>query len=143
MAEFILGYAKDLDLKGFWDESEYLHNFIIKNSSAVEKKHLASAYNNIGGIYSNKGEWDKAYPIIGLLHPYCDNTSAWSVTYIKGYGARLSAPGYMDCTEWAVFDTEEEAQEYLVESYDLCPECLSEWDWDEEACPECGYREEE
>jgi hypothetical protein len=36
---------------------------------------------------------------------------------IIGYGARLSAPGYMDCTEWCVFDTDEEAEEYLSEMY--------------------------
>ena len=36
---------------------------------------------------------------------------------VKGYGARLSAPGYLDCTEWDVFDTEKEAQEYLEENY--------------------------
>ena len=35
----------------------------------------------------------------------------------EGYGARLSAPGYMDCTEWAVFDTEAEAESYLEEMY--------------------------
>ena len=32
-------------------------------------------------------------------------------------GARLSAPGYLDCTEWSVFDTEQEAEEYLDENY--------------------------
>ena len=36
---------------------------------------------------------------------------------IKGYGARLSAPGYLDCTEWAVFDTVEEAEAYLSDMY--------------------------
>lgn len=36
---------------------------------------------------------------------------------IQGYGARLSAPGYMDCTEWAVFDTGAEAWDYLEEMY--------------------------
>ena len=36
---------------------------------------------------------------------------------IKGYGARLSAPGYLDCTEWTVFDTEDEAREHLEEMY--------------------------
>src|ERR1035438_6232164 len=34
---------------------------------------------------------------------------------VKGYGARLSAPGYLDCTEWTVFDTKEEAEKYLDE----------------------------
>lgn len=41
----------------------------------------------------------------------------WSVSVRQGYGARLSAPGYMDCTEWAVFDTPEEAEKYLEEMY--------------------------
>lgn len=38
---------------------------------------------------------------------------------VKGYGARLSAPGYLDCTEWVVFDTENQAREYLKETYDV------------------------
>jgi len=36
---------------------------------------------------------------------------------VKGYGARLSAPGYLDCTAWDVFETEQEAREYLEEMY--------------------------
>jgi hypothetical protein len=36
---------------------------------------------------------------------------------VKGYGARLSAPGYLDCTEWLVFDTDEEAKAYLDETF--------------------------
>lgn len=36
---------------------------------------------------------------------------------IEGYGARLSAPGYLDCTEWAVFDSIAEAERYLDEMY--------------------------
>jgi hypothetical protein len=31
------------------------------------------------------------------------------------YGARLSAPGYMDATDWSCFDTEEAARQYLAE----------------------------
>lgn len=41
----------------------------------------------------------------------------FDVRLLDGYGARLSAPGYMDCTEWSVFDTKEEAQDYLSEMY--------------------------
>jgi len=41
----------------------------------------------------------------------------WTVEARKGYGARLSAPGYMDCTDWCVFDTEAEAEKYLEETY--------------------------
>lgn len=35
----------------------------------------------------------------------------------EGYLARLSAPGYMDCTEWSFHDTEEEALAYLEDMY--------------------------
>ena len=44
-----------------------------------------------------------------------DTPQSWE--NIKGYGARLSAPGYLDCTEWSVFETEEEVREYLEENY--------------------------
>ena len=47
----------------------------------------------------------------------CANGSMWTIKLIKGYGTRVSAPGYLDCSEWCVFDTEEEAQEYLDDYY--------------------------
>ena len=34
-----------------------------------------------------------------------------------GWLARMSAPGYMDCTNWTVHDSEEAAKEYLEEMY--------------------------
>ena len=37
--------------------------------------------------------------------------------YVPAWGARLSAPGYLDCTEWCVFDTEAEAAQYLLDTY--------------------------
>ena len=42
-----------------------------------------------------------------------------SIQLIEGYGARLSAPGYMDCTAWTVFKTREEAEEFLREEYEV------------------------
>lgn len=40
-----------------------------------------------------------------------------SVSLRQGYGARLSASGYMDCTEWSVFDCVDAAKEYLADMY--------------------------
>lgn len=48
-----------------------------------------------------------------------------------GFGARLSAPGYTDCTEWNVFCFEDEAREYLEEEHGYCPVCLNERDEDD------------
>lgn len=41
----------------------------------------------------------------------------WSATVTEGYGARLSAPGYLDCTDWTVFETQAEAEQYLADEY--------------------------
>jgi hypothetical protein len=47
---------------------------------------------------------------------YCEGkVQSWE--NVEGYGARLSAPGYLDCTEWNVYDTEQEAREALDEMY--------------------------
>lgn len=40
-----------------------------------------------------------------------------TITRTSGYGARLSAPGYLDCTEWCVFNSVKAAEEYLTEMY--------------------------
>ena len=43
--------------------------------------------------------------------------------------ARLSAPGYLDCTEWAGgHATEAAALAALCDQYDLCPECYETHD---------------
>lgn len=34
-----------------------------------------------------------------------------------GWIARLTAPGYLDCTEWSAFKTKEEAERWLDEFY--------------------------
>lgn len=62
-------------------------------------------------------------PIGGLFAPAENLKDYIEGEYIShdvkhGWGARLSAPGYMDCTPWCVFDTEDEAKEYLLEMYD-------------------------
>ena len=37
----------------------------------------------------------------------------YSIQVTNGYGARMSAPGYLDCTDWCVFDSAQKANEYL------------------------------
>jgi hypothetical protein len=47
-------------------------------------------------------------------------------------GARLSASGYMDCTEWSIFDTEEAARDYIRDTYDVDPDTGDEMEEEEE-----------
>ena len=36
---------------------------------------------------------------------------------VRGFGCRMSAPGYMDATDWVVFDEEKDAAEFLSDTY--------------------------
>jgi hypothetical protein len=57
------------------------------------------------------------HPLFDTVQTYTEGEpQSWENK--QGYGARLSAPGYMDCTEWSVFDSPEEAEKYLAEMYD-------------------------
>lgn len=51
------------------------------------------------------------------LQMYCEGTVESFELVKNKFGARLSAPGYMDRTDWVIFDTRKEAQEYLDETY--------------------------
>lgn len=59
-----------------------------------------------------------------------------AVLWRCGWGARMSAPGYMDCTDWCVYDTEKEAWQELCDQNDLCEECGEELDEDG-VCADC------
>jgi hypothetical protein len=48
------------------------------------------------------------------------------------WGARLSAPGYLDCTEWAIFDTEAEARQYIQDEFEVDPDTGDDLDDEEE-----------
>lgn len=68
--------------------------------------------------------------------PTSDIDSIIDCTEIEGYGIRVSAPGYLDTSEWSVHDTEKEAKIDLAYIFERCPICLGELD-DEEACHKC------
>lgn len=57
-------------------------------------------------------------PIIEATADYRENREVYEAELIEGWGARLSAPGYMDCTSWSVFETEAEAKESLDDDDD-------------------------
>lgn len=56
------------------------------------------------------GDFD-LYVTGSIRHP------AEHVEQQTGWLARMQAPGYMDCTEWGAYDSEEEAMDALAEYY--------------------------
>lgn len=61
-----------------------------------------------------ENEWSE---VVAALRDFVTGRKVQSVELREGWGARLSAPGYMDCTDWSVFDSEEEAEAYLEETF--------------------------
>lgn len=64
---------------------------------------------------------DRSKGLDGVLYEAFSNALAdyvpahriWEIEVVKMYFARLSAPGYLDSTEWCGFTTLKEAREYL------------------------------
>lgn len=86
----------------------------------VETKHGTEFIN----VYDTGFDWPNSEGLTNAalassleqLRDYCDGEPlSWE--NIEGYGARLSAPGYLDCTEWTVFDSVDEANAYLNENF--------------------------
>ena len=69
----------------------------------------------IGDIEPYQGP---SIPVPEAIADYCENRTVTEVKIVDGFGARFSAPGYLDRTEWAVFQTEAEAEAYLAEQQD-------------------------
>jgi hypothetical protein len=56
-------------------------------------------------------------PTPAALRDYTENETVSTIKKIKGWGIRMSAPGYLDCTPWAVYGSVLEALEGLVQQY--------------------------
>ena len=60
------------------------------------------------------------YPFTSALVEFWDGIPVrdiYSKEYYSGYLCRLSAPGYLDCTDTVGFETEQECINYLLEVY--------------------------
>lgn len=86
---------------------------------------------------------NKDHPFVKWLTERTINAYFYTHRVFDGFGARLSAPGYMDCTEWCAFDTEEEARAYLEETFEVCSNC-GEAFWEDnpypDVCHNCGFK---
>jgi len=77
-------------------------------------------------------QWSEVYTVSGevLIAPFgvlpaevVEESEIESIRSALGWFCRLSAPGYMDCTDWSgPYETENEAREAIVEMYDVDPD---------------------
>lgn len=75
----------------------------------------------VGQYGCDDGYTDAAFAEIA---EYAENGECYTIEQVTGYAGRLSAPGYIDCTEWmGPYDSAEEARREVIAQYDLCPAC--------------------
>jgi hypothetical protein len=101
--------------KGLWVEVEHDHTEWIPADI-------------VGPLGLKKGERVRlAYLNEELARQILDQLSSYiesrpervtEVALVHGWGARMSAPGYLDATNWTVFETEADAKRYLREEYE-------------------------
>lgn len=65
---------------------------------------------------------------VDLMSDYCEGRvvdlgdGEADARFVEGWFCRLSAPGYMDCTDWSgPFRTQVDARLYLADTYDIDP----------------------
>ena len=46
-----------------------------------------------------------------------DRTEIYELTLVEGWGGRMSAPGFLDCTEWVVLPDREDVEAVLEDMY--------------------------
>lgn len=84
----------------------------------------------VGPVFLKQGvayevEWDslepdsKLRPLLNDLEDYveADRTEIYELTLVEGWGGRMSAPGYLDCTEWVVLPEREDVEAVLEDMY--------------------------
>jgi hypothetical protein len=78
-------------------------------------------------IETPDGTWFLPADVAGLttdpaaVRDYVESMSDpadWTVTIKTGWIGRLTAPGYMDCTDWSAYDSEQEAIDNLTDDDD-------------------------
>lgn len=63
----------------------------------------------------------------------------------QGTLGRLSASGYMDCTDWTPYESESEALAILRDENDQCDACGTDYDFTDSIdgiCPTCNESED-
>lgn len=71
---------------------------------------------------------------------YCENVECYEIEEKSGWYGRISAPGYMDASDWSgPYDSEAECKRALCEDYDMCPACgqSTSDDYDRAGNPAC------
>ena len=69
--------------------------------------------------WENLEEDSNLKALVYALEDYvgADRTEIYELTLVEGWGGRMSAPGYLDCTEWTVLPEREDVEAVLEDMY--------------------------
>ncbi len=84
-------------------------------------------------VSHNDDDLQKYTALVDIVEDYQENSADQieTISFIRNkIGVRLSASGYMDCTDWSIFDTENAARDFVSDFYEVDPDNGDELDYD-------------
>lgn len=90
-------------------ERQVLHGKWVEVDGLLGTEYIEAGL--VGQVDEYHGTQPVALP--ARLQQFCENTTAWSIHVVEGYGARMAAFGYLDSTPWSFFTSRQEAEAYL------------------------------
>ena len=113
-----MGFMQKQIEYGYWYEVDGINGIEVVPADLVPHSNIyPDEWYTLDGEDDDSELYNFAIALEDYLETSVDRIHALRVTL--GWGARLSAPGFMDCTAWTVFKTREEAEEFLREEYDV------------------------
>jgi hypothetical protein len=131
-------FAEKLGLDAEWEPDD--GDDADADAGTKENPHMVPAYykGKAWDVESNQGGWlvlDDVHPVgkhrtgyttddpavLKALEQYVEGEPT-EATVVSGWFAQLTAPGYMDQTEWSgPYNTKKEAEDYIAKQFDVDP----------------------
>lgn len=67
--------------------------------------------------WPKQGDCEDDRTVPAELRDYCQNKWAYEIVRKHGWVGRMSAPGYLDCTDWIGGESEREVRDQLADMY--------------------------
>ena len=110
-----MGFMQKVIQYGKWVEVDTNEGIICISEDYIDRSSVVALATDIDKDIYNSEEFECS----GLSDFVSQVGDIFGISFKTGFGACMSAPGFLDCTEWTVFDTEKEADDFLEETYGM------------------------
>lgn len=111
------GESINLHLDSFNWTSPLVHDMVISGDVVNSETIHDAALRHHAHAQTQLSAQEYADQAVSDFESGLEGREIAEISLVDGWGARLSMPGYMDATDWGVFETQDEAMQYLLEMH--------------------------